>query len=119
MGSAYLGDKYTPFGKYEKMTTRSQNSGVGYSYGLAAALRIISGKWKPLILNFMLDGPKRYGVLKRTIKGVSDKVLIQQLKELEAGPRAGANRLQRSAPARGLRADPARPQPGPRDPPAL
>lgn len=65
------------------MTTCSQK-GVGYSYGLAATLRIISGKWKPLILYFLLDGPKRYGELKRTIKGVSDKVLIQQLKDLEA-----------------------------------
>lgn len=65
------------------MTTCSQ-SGVGYSYGLAATLRIISGKWKPLILYFLLDGPKRYGELKRTIQGVSDKVLIQQLKDLEA-----------------------------------
>ena len=37
-----------------------------------------------LILYFLLDGPKRYGELKRTIQGVSDKVLIQQLKELEA-----------------------------------
>jgi DNA-binding HxlR family transcriptional regulator len=36
-----------------------------------------------LILYFLIDGPKRYGELKRTIKGVSDKVLIQQLKELE------------------------------------
>jgi len=66
------------------MTTCSQKCGVGYSYGLAAVLRIISGKWKPLILYFLLDGPKRYGELKRTIQGVSDKVLIQQLKELEA-----------------------------------
>lgn len=65
------------------MTTCSQK-GVGYSYGLAATLRIILGKWKPLILYFLLDGPKRYGELKRTIKGVSDKVLIQQLKDLEA-----------------------------------
>ena len=59
------------------MTTYSQGCGVGYSYGLAATLRIISGKWKPLILYFLLDGPKRYGELKRTIQGVSDKVLIQ------------------------------------------
>jgi len=42
------------------------------------------GKWKPQVLYFLLDGPKRYGELKRTIQGVSDKVLIQQLKELEA-----------------------------------
>ena len=66
------------------MTECPEIRGVGYSYGLAATLRIISGKWKPLILYFLLQGPKRYGELKRTIKGVSDKVLIQQLKELEA-----------------------------------
>ena len=52
--------------------------------GLNATLRIISGKWKPLVLFFLRDGPKRYGELKRLIQGVSDKVLIQQLKDLEA-----------------------------------
>lgn len=52
--------------------------------GLNATLRIISGKWKPLILFFLRSGPKRYGELKRLIQGVSDKVLIQQLKDLEA-----------------------------------
>ncbi|MDI4231421.1 helix-turn-helix domain-containing protein [Bradyrhizobium sp. Arg237L] len=31
-----------------------------------------------------LCGPNRYGELKRAVRGVSDKVLIQQLKELEA-----------------------------------
>jgi DNA-binding HxlR family transcriptional regulator len=52
--------------------------------GLNATLRIISGKWKPLVLFFLRDGPKRYGELKRLIQSVSDKVLIQQLKDLEA-----------------------------------
>ncbi|MDP9123188.1 MAG: helix-turn-helix transcriptional regulator [Pseudomonadota bacterium] len=52
--------------------------------GLNATLRIISGKWKPLILFFLRDCPKRYGELKRLTQGVSDKVLIQQLKDLEA-----------------------------------
>jgi DNA-binding HxlR family transcriptional regulator len=60
------------------MTDCSQNCGGRYSYGLAATLSIISGKWKPLILYFLLDGPKR------NVHGVSAKVLIQQLKELEA-----------------------------------
>src|SRR6202140_5564284 len=66
------------------MSDCSQNCGGRYSYGLAATLSIISGKWKPLILYFLLDGPKRYGELKRNVHGVSAKVLIQQLKELEA-----------------------------------
>ena len=52
--------------------------------GLDAALRVVSGKWKPLILFFLAKDPKRYGELKRCVHGVSDKMLIQQLKELEA-----------------------------------
>jgi DNA-binding HxlR family transcriptional regulator len=52
--------------------------------GLNATLRIIAGKWKPLVLFFLHDAPKRYGELKRLIPGVSDKVLIQTLKDLEA-----------------------------------
>ncbi|WP_370123887.1 winged helix-turn-helix transcriptional regulator [Bradyrhizobium sp. USDA 329] len=57
----------------------------GFTCGLDATLRVISGKWKPLILYFLAqDGPTRYGELRRAVRDVSDKVLIQQLKELEA-----------------------------------
>lgn len=56
----------------------------GFTCGLDVTLRLIAGKWKPLILYFLLQRPNRYGELKRAIRGVSDKVLIQQLKELEA-----------------------------------
>ncbi len=67
------------------MTTSPESCGTGgFSCGLDATLRIISGKWKPLVLFFLRDGPKRYGELKRLIQGVSDKVLIQSLKDLEA-----------------------------------
>lgn len=57
----------------------------GFTCGLDATLRVVSGKWKPLILYFLAqDGPTRYGELRRAIRDVSDKVLIQHLKELEA-----------------------------------
>ena len=57
----------------------------GFTCGLDATLRVVSGKWKPLILYFLAhDGPTRYGQLRRAVRDVSDKVLIQQLKELEA-----------------------------------
>ena len=57
----------------------------GFTCGLDATLRIISGKWKPLILYFLAqDGPTRYGELRRAIRDVSDKMLIQQLKEMAA-----------------------------------
>jgi DNA-binding HxlR family transcriptional regulator len=67
------------------MTTPSHACGTGgFSCGLDATLRIISGKWKPLVLFFLRDGAKRYGELKRLVPGVSDKVLIQTLKDLQA-----------------------------------
>jgi len=57
----------------------------GFTCGLAATLRVIAGKWKPLILYFLAQGgPTRYGALRRAVRDVSDKMLIQQLKELEA-----------------------------------
>jgi DNA-binding HxlR family transcriptional regulator len=62
----------------------SSSSNPGFSCGLDATLRIIAGKWKPLIIYFLIQGPNRYGELKRAVRGVSDKMLIQQLKELEA-----------------------------------
>jgi DNA-binding HxlR family transcriptional regulator len=63
------------------MTTRSPTS--EFTCGLDVALRIVAGKWKPLLVYFLLPGPKRYGELRRAARGVSDKVLIQHLKELE------------------------------------
>ena len=52
--------------------------------GLDAALAVMGGKWKPLILYHLNSGPKRFGDLKRSVAGVSEKVLIQQLRELAA-----------------------------------
>jgi len=57
----------------------------GFTCGLDATLRVIAGKWKPLILYFLAQGgPTRYGELRRAVRDVSDKMLIQQLKELVA-----------------------------------
>lgn len=55
-----------------------------FTCGLEVALAVIGGKWKPLILFHLAHGRRRYGDLRRAIGGVSDKVLIQQLKELQA-----------------------------------
>jgi DNA-binding HxlR family transcriptional regulator len=58
------------------MTTFARNC------GLDAALAIIGGKWKPIVLFHLYDGSRRYGELKRLVTGITEKVLIQQLKEL-------------------------------------
>lgn len=46
---------------------------------------VIGGKWKPVILyHLALDGSLRFNALKRNIQGVTDRMLIRQLRELEA-----------------------------------
>lgn len=54
-----------------------------YNLGIEATLEVLGGKWKSLIVCFLMSGPKRTGELQRLIPGVSQKVLIQQLRELE------------------------------------
>ncbi|MFD9031701.1 winged helix-turn-helix transcriptional regulator [Streptomyces sp. NPDC059567] len=56
-----------------------------YGCGLDAAVDVVGGKWKPLILWALhAHGATRLGELRRQLTGVSEKVLIQQLRELEA-----------------------------------
>ncbi len=52
--------------------------------GLDVALAVVGGKWKPLILYYLNSGSKRFGDLKRLVAGISEKVLIQHLRELAA-----------------------------------
>lgn len=44
----------------------------------------IGGRWKPIIIYNLLNGGKRYGELKKAIPTITEKMLIQHLKELEA-----------------------------------
>lgn len=54
-----------------------------YHLGIEATLEIIGGKWKSLIICILMSGTKRTSELQRSIPGISQKVLIQQLRELE------------------------------------
>ncbi|WP_174292784.1 winged helix-turn-helix transcriptional regulator [Sphingomonas bacterium] len=50
--------------------------------GLEVALMVMGGKWKALILYHLRSGPRRFSDLKRLVTGISEKVLVQQLREL-------------------------------------
>lgn len=54
-----------------------------YTCGLDAAFAVVDGKWKPLILWELQEGPKRFNALHRSLPGVSQKMLTQHLKELQ------------------------------------
>jgi DNA-binding HxlR family transcriptional regulator len=44
----------------------------------------IGGRWKTIIIYHLLSGKKRYGELKKLIPSITEKMLIQQLRQLEA-----------------------------------
>ena len=47
-------------------------------------LKKIGGKWKPIIIFMIRNGANRFGIMQRSIEGISKQMLTKQLRELEA-----------------------------------
>ena len=54
-----------------------------FSCPVGAALDVFAGRWKPEILWHLKGGCMRFNQMRRTISDVSQKMLTQQLRELE------------------------------------
>ncbi len=61
-----------------KVNTRS------YTCPVELALSVIGGKWKGLILHRLRKETLRFSELKKLLPDITDKMLIQQLRELES-----------------------------------
>ncbi|MFG3258482.1 winged helix-turn-helix transcriptional regulator [Streptomyces sp. NPDC048172] len=61
--------------------TRAQDPNV---CGVTAAIAVIDGKWKTALLWLLESGPRRPGELRRELPGLTEKVLTQALREMEA-----------------------------------
>ncbi len=49
-----------------------------------AALEILGKRWTGLVVQALLDGPQRFSALAKTLEVVSERMLAERLKELEA-----------------------------------
>jgi DNA-binding HxlR family transcriptional regulator len=55
-----------------------------YNCPVEAAIDVFGGKWKVLILWWLQQRTWRFAELRRQIPGITEKMLTQQLRELEA-----------------------------------
>lgn len=65
-------------------TIQENKSQAFVSCPVTFVMEKIGGYWKPIILFNLLSGTKRYSELKKSIPTITEKVLIQHLKQLEA-----------------------------------
>lgn len=67
--------------------TRTSNNTMAkrpINFPIDATVMLIGGKWKCAILCHLMDGITRSGELRRRMFGITQKVLTEQLRELEA-----------------------------------
>ena len=51
---------------------------------VTATMKVLGGKWKPILINAIYHTtPARFGELKRSVIGITQSMLTQQLRELE------------------------------------
>ncbi len=54
------------------------------NYPVASTMKVLGGKWKPILINAIyITAPARFGELKRSVTGITQSMLTQQLRELE------------------------------------
>lgn len=61
-------------------------SGTGHEpmCGMSVAIDVVGGKWKLHLMWALGEGPQRFGQIRRMLDGVSEKVLAENLRQLEA-----------------------------------
>ncbi|QSJ14578.1 helix-turn-helix transcriptional regulator [Nostoc sp. UHCC 0702] len=64
------------------MKAEAENN-VRLTCEVETTLKVIGGRWKVLILRELLAGVKRFGELQRALPGITQKMLTQQLREME------------------------------------
>ncbi len=71
-----------PIEKEKKMEKKLETK-KKYNISVEATLEVIGGKWKCVILCHLTHGKKRTSELKRLMPNITQKMLTQQLRELE------------------------------------
>jgi len=75
-------DLLTKQQQYELYVSEKEMASPTYCL-LTTVSNLIGGKWKMQVLTHLLKGPVRFGEMKRLMPQITEKMLIQALRELE------------------------------------
>ena len=70
--------------KIKESSTRNENKQLSAEWcPVSYVMNKLGGYWKPIILFQLMEGPKRYSELRKAIPTITEKMLIQHLKQLQ------------------------------------
>ena len=76
--------KNAPLGNHATSDVRRTRPNPVTGCPLTAAFAAIGGKWKLIIIYWLAESPKHFAALRKLMPSISQKVLTQQLRELES-----------------------------------
>lgn len=65
-------------------TAQSQTMRDGWHCPAETTLDFLSGKWRPMVIFWLMDGPLRFNELQRRLGAITHRTLSKTLKEMEA-----------------------------------
>jgi DNA-binding HxlR family transcriptional regulator len=92
--------------------TRHHRGACSPGCAVEATLRLIDGKWKGVILYHLMDGTLRFNEIRRRLANVTQRMLTNQLREMEADGLIARKVYAEGAPEGGVQPDRARALPG-------
>ncbi len=67
----------------KEVTRREKDEHCGSPCLVEKTIKVIGSKWTLLILHNIIEGKNRFGILQRSMKGISTKTLSVRLQEME------------------------------------
>ncbi|MDE2436346.1 MAG: helix-turn-helix transcriptional regulator [Sphingomonadales bacterium] len=64
--------------------TRSETPPPGWTCPAERALDFLAGKWRPMVIFWLLDGPLRFNELQRRLGAITHRTLSRTLKDMES-----------------------------------
>lgn len=71
------------YGGHKKYTGRALMKGSATGCSVEESMRLLGGRWRLLLVSYLVEGPQRYSELRRKIPGISQRMLTLDLRALE------------------------------------